>query len=209
MFCPNCGKDAGESKFCPECGAKVEVVKKAEEAKADENKLNYDDVKNANLEVAEKVESKRSKKKLIGCLSPFIIIILIVAGVFGYFKIKSMGPADKINFDVLESDYKENATSAKEDYYGKKFEFYFIPGKIESSGYCKGSLYDSDGNAYDYDCSLLFGKDAEMLEKGTTYQIEGLFYPNYDDDRTSSKFWGTTISSITIVDEDVEIPEND
>lgn len=26
MFCPNCGKDAGASKFCPECGAKVEVV---------------------------------------------------------------------------------------------------------------------------------------------------------------------------------------
>ncbi|GEM_PF-493299 len=23
MFCPNCGKDAGESKFCPECGKEV------------------------------------------------------------------------------------------------------------------------------------------------------------------------------------------
>ncbi len=23
MYCPNCGKDAGESKFCPECGKSV------------------------------------------------------------------------------------------------------------------------------------------------------------------------------------------
>ncbi len=218
MYCPNCGKDAGDSKFCPDCGTKVEVIKNAEEANPSNSSLGYEEIRDAHYEAAEKIENKKGKKKLIGCLTPIIIIAVVIAGIFVALKVKTMGPASDISFSEVYSAYSSNATSASKTYDGKKFTFYFIPYKISEYGTCNGTVYDSFGKAWkwyerndkriSYLFDVQFSDDADSIRKGQLYKIEGVIDLNYSSD--SNDFHFNTIKSAKIIEKDpvIELKNN-
>ena len=63
MYCPNCGKDAGESKYCPECGSEVTVRESPSETQNSKD-----------------TPKKKGKK---GCGIAIAIIAVIIAIVIG------------------------------------------------------------------------------------------------------------------------------
>lgn len=214
MLCQKCEKDVGESKFCPECGTKIETVR----TESTTNPIAYDDIKNANIEAGENLERKKRKKKLIGCLTPILIIVLFIAGIIVANKIKSLGPAIEIRFSSVYSQYSLNASAADDEFGGKKYVFYFIPYEIEENGTCHGTLYDSFGNKwkwYDtrderisYGWNIKFSnKEANELVKGKAYKIEGNFNVTYDS--SNNDFWANNLSNSRIVDENVTITLKD
>lgn len=83
MFCPKCGKDAGDAKFCPECGEKMPVP--AETPETPETSDNTAETAQPTAVVETPQPEKKSKKKLIAVVAAaaagvVVILIIVFAG---------------------------------------------------------------------------------------------------------------------------------
>lgn len=90
MNCPKCGNEAGESKFCPECGFDMtngiqteSEVNEKDISKKENSGVDYYEALKKVEEEKQKKEKTKSKKKAIGCAIPLVILILLIAVIFG------------------------------------------------------------------------------------------------------------------------------
>ena len=91
MYCPNCGKDAGESKFCPECGASLN---QQSSIKPSQNRFNNESVVIRSEHFSYR---KRVILYLIFTLAFFFITICIINGGFGLMAVASNQEANTFN----------------------------------------------------------------------------------------------------------------
>ena len=71
MFCPKCGKDAGEAKFCPECGEKM--IQPEEPTDVSDNAAEATQA--ASVVTPQSV--KKSKKKLIIVAAAAVVVVIV------------------------------------------------------------------------------------------------------------------------------------
>lgn len=90
MFCPKCGKDAGENKFCPECGTNLETGL-------------------PNEPVSEKKSLTKKKLAIIIGVIVILIILIIIPSISG----KSKKSGENVN-DSSVSSSAEGKTKATE-----------------------------------------------------------------------------------------------
>lgn len=141
MFCPKCGKDAGEAKYCPECG---EILTQEFIAI---NETNF-----------------RKKKKKKGCffalLIPVIlcviVCILFVVGIkVGFIQFEDTAKTTQVeytkaeDFDVYNVMFYEASNDVKRKAYleeikSKRYRFYLIVLSIKDEHSVLGQLCPSD-----------------------------------------------------------------
>lgn len=205
MYCPNCGKDAGESKFCPECGKTLSAEVTPEDT-------------------VQSIKGKpKKKKKVLFAILGIAILIVVVILLPKLFKSDSASshkaPAEEISFNSMLNTYKTNSIAGDQQYKGNKYSLYFKIESIEDwngKAKCNGYLYDSNYREWPwYDTStyysyidVYFSKEvAAQLVKGTYYIIEGEFDGSFDDDRDEFTFPKIQKTEIVGVMDPAEIPK--
>lgn len=161
MFCPNCGKDAGESKFCPECGAEVSVLRtSADTGNSKEN-------------------TKKKSKKPIGCLIVVFLFAIVAAIVIVPKYVKYLG--QKTSVEDSSSAYIE-VSNTEVGLYGLSndisiISFYYnfknVSDKTIESMTINFSIYNDEG-----------------IEKATTKYINDLILkPGESTDPEKFDYW--------------------
>lgn len=201
MFCVNCGKEIGDAEYCTYCGAKAV---KDDEIKPAEPKTSESQTETGSS------DSGGSKKGLI-IIASIVAVLLLIGAVFLIIFLNK--PTREISFEKVYSDFSSNAVTAKDEYNGNKFIFYFKVDSIDSNGTCKGTVYDSDrqplNEIIEYNGELVYQwkvrfsfSDAKKLETGKTYKIEGFVNFNYKSvPYIGDGFFNNNIYSATIIEE--------
>ena len=219
MYCPNCGKDAGESKFCPECGAKIsdgtevsangitgEKEQTPETTPVNQNQDYYEALKKIEdekkqAEISEKKKAK--KKKAIGCSVVLAIIAIIVAVIF----IVPMFSSTETNNNSNNVEEEKNLVELRAD----SISLFRETRQENSNG-------QSDIIIADFDLFLknISGKDIEKIgltftlynnegvaKSNTTYEFE-MVVPNGEEVELTPLQWNySTLFTVSIAQQKV------
>ena len=166
MFCPNCGKNIGDSKYCTYCGSKIN----GESENLMQNFHNQETTSNKSTEVSSYSQTNPKKKKnsgkKIGCLIFFIIFVIMISIIVAV-STKSGTTPNYIAIDRQQSTEQNLQTVV--DFVGKYLsdQGYTVSGySTEWIGYYKYSdLYDKEeyedlqmGGYYSYNGTLSTGE---------------------------------------------------
>ncbi|WP_195278656.1 zinc ribbon domain-containing protein [Clostridium sp. J1101437_171009_A5] len=113
MFCPKCGKDAGNAKFCPECGTAIQKLGESMNPTPEPSPVS------SNLGHSRKVVRRKNSKN--GGILKIIIAFCVVVGVF----YAIIAPTSMQTYESID-----NAQSAKSE---KIVEY--MDGYLKSQGY--------------------------------------------------------------------------